>query len=1094
MKDQNKGVWIGVEQLKNTAEYQQATKQEFVELPVIGQLSDQKTLDVETNRRDFLKYLGFGLGAATIAAGCEIPVKKAIPYVVKPDSIVPGIASYYASSFVQGGDYCAILVKTREGRPIKIEGNSLSKVTKGGTSARAQASVLSLYDTNRFTGPAKVVNGAVTKDSGMTWADLDKEISGKLSTGSRIRIVSNTNLSPTSKKALSDFQNKFANAEVVVYDPVSSSAILQANQECFTQQVIPGYHFDKARVIVSFDADFLGTWISPVEYASQYAANRKITDATKASMSRHIQIESHMSLTGSNADNRILVKPSEQGAAIVTLYNEIAAVSGRSRVNGPELSAEKAAKISKVAKELLGTRNHALVVSGSNNVGEQVLINAINDMLGSYGNTIDLNNASLQRQGLDSNIQNLIREMNSGSVDAIFIVGDANPVFDVPNAAQFVSGLSKVALKVALAATPNETNMLCDYVAPIHHYLESWGDAEPKRGQYSLIQPTITPVFAAVGMQGTRQAEESLLRWAGAETLDTNAEQPYMEYLKTYWEENMFPSQSNFATFQAFWDNTLHNGVFEVEQYSIQVAFSGNVTSAAAKVRKPSTSELEISFFETVNMGGGQYANNPWLMEMPDPVTRCVWGNYLAIPVLWDGGNEFSAFKDLNSSEHYSEADKVEVEVNGTKQIATVIRQFGQMRGTVALAIGYGRSQTGKMGSALGNQFGVNIYPWLSLDENGNTQYYATSVNVSGSVETESEFACVQYHHTMGVTARDENGELVKNPDDPEKALNVDEKTVMTLGAGYQGGLTDRSIIYQTNLDKLNELTHHIEEKRTEAEYLNSKTLYPYDKYNEEFYSQGHHWGMFVDLNACIGCGACQVACVAENNVPVVGKREVHRHHEMTWLRIDRYFFGDYENPNVVYQPMMCQHCDNAPCENVCPVAATNHSSEGLNQMTYNRCIGTRYCANNCPYKVRRFNWLDYTTTDLFAANEPRVSGEELPYGADNLTRMVLNPDVTVRSRGVIEKCSFCVQRIQEGKLTAKREQRQLREGDVKSACQTACPTGAIVFGDMNNPESEVSKRVTDNPMNYLVLEEINTRPSVNYSAKVVNRREELDV
>ncbi len=1093
MKDQKKGVWIGVEQLKNTESYQQATKEEFVELPIVDQLSDQKFSDVETNRRDFLKYLGFGLGAATIAAGCEIPVKKAIPYVVKPDSIVPGVASYYASSFVQGGDYCAVLIKTRDGRPIKIEGNTLSKVTKGGTSARAQASVLSLYDTSRFTGPAKIENGSVAKDAGMTWADLDKEIGGKLNAGSRIRIVSNTILSPTTWKALEDFKAKYPNTEVVIYDPVSSSAILQANQESFAQQVIPSYHFDKARVIVSFDADFLGTWISPVEYAAQYAANRKI-DAEKPSMSRHIQVESHMTLTGSNADNRILVKPSEQGAAIVALYNEIATASGRSRVSGPELSSDKAAKISKVAKELLSSRNRSLVVSGSNNVGEQVLINGINDMLGSYGNTIDFNNASLQRQGLDSNIQELIREMNGGSVDAVFVFGDANPAFDVPNADQFVAGMGKVGLKVAMSTTPNETNMLCDYIAPVHHYLESWGDAQPKRGHYSLIQPTITPIFAAVGMEGTRQGEESLLRWAGAENLDTEAEQPYMEYLKAHWREVMFPTQGSYATFQSFWDNTLHNGVFEVEQSSIATAFSGDVVSAAAKVRKPSNSEMEISFFETVNMGSGQYANNPWLMEMPDPVTRCVWGNYLAVPVLWDGGNEFSAYKDLNGSEHYSEADRVEVEVNGVKKVSTVIRQFGQMNGTVALAIGYGRTLTGKMGRALGNEVGVNVYPWLSLDENGNTQYYATSVNVSDRVEVEDEFACVQYHHTMGVTARDESGELVKNPDNPEKALNVDEKTVMTLGAGFQGGLTDRSIIYQTNLDELSELTHHMAEKRAEAEHLNQQTLYPYDKYTEEFYSQGHHWGMYVDLNACIGCGACQVACVAENNVPVVGKREVHRHHEMTWLRIDRYFFGDYENPNTVYQPMMCQHCDNAPCENVCPVAATNHSSEGLNQMTYNRCIGTRYCANNCPYKVRRFNWLDYTTGDLFAANEPRVNGEELPYGADNLTRMVLNPDVTVRSRGVIEKCSFCVQRIQEGKLTAKREERQLREGDVKSACQTACPTGAIVFGDMNNPESEVSKRVKDNPLNYLVLEEINTRPSVNYSAKVINRKEELDV
>jgi molybdopterin-containing oxidoreductase family iron-sulfur binding subunit len=514
------------------------------------------------------------------------------------------------------------------------------------------------------------------------------------------------------------------------------------------------------------------------------------------------------------------------------------------------------------------------------------------------------------------------------------------------------------------------------------------------------------------------------------------------------------------------------------------------VNVAAGKVRQPAATEMEISFFETVNAGGGQYANNPWLMEMPDPITRCVWGNYLALPVKWDGGNSFTSYNGLNDNEMYSEADRVEVTVNGSTLVATCIRQFGQLDGTFALALGYGRVKTGIMGRALGEQVGIDVYPWLTVDADGNTQYYATNVAVSDRVDKDMEFACVQYHHTMGVTTKNESGEVLMD-EKTGKPFNVDEKTVMTLGGGFQGGLTNRSIIYQGKLDELDELIEHIHERRAEAEHLNSATLYPYEEYKEKFYTQGHHWGMHVDLNACIGCGACQVACIAENNVPIVGKHEVHRHHEMTWMRIDRYFFGDYENPNVVYQPMMCQHCDNAPCENVCPVAATNHSSEGLNQMTYNRCIGTRYCANNCPYKVRRFNWLDYTTADLFAANEVEVNGESLPFGADNLTRMVLNPDVTVRSRGVIEKCSFCVQRIQEGKLTAKREQRRLHDNDVKTACQTACPTGAITFGDQNNPQGMLAEKL-DNPLNYEVLEEINTRPSVIYAAKVVNSKEEL--
>ncbi|MEL7222256.1 MAG: 4Fe-4S dicluster domain-containing protein, partial [Bacteroidota bacterium] len=486
----------------------------------------------------------------------------------------------------------------------------------------------------------------------------------------------------------------------------------------------------------------------------------------------------------------------------------------------------------------------------------------------------------------------------------------------------------------------------------------------------------------------------------------------------------------------------------------------------------------------------GEYANNPWLQELPDPITRCVWGNYLAIPVEWDGGNSWSAYKGLNEWEFKGKADFVTLTVDGIDKTATCVRQFGQPKGTTALALGYGRTVTGMMGRALGDEVGTNVFDLLNTDEDGNVQYYATSVNISEAIAEEDEFACVQYHHTMGVTAR-QDGKLVLD-EATGKPLNVDEKTLMTLGEGFQGGLTNRSIIYEGNLDGLEELEHHIAEKRAEAAHLNEKTLYPFEEYNEKLYSQGHHWAMHIDLNACTGCGACQIACIAENNIPVVGKREVSRHHEMFWMRIDRYYYGDYENPKVVYQPMMCQHCDNAPCENVCPVAATNHSSEGLNQMTYNRCIGTRYCANNCPYKVRRFNWLDYTTADLFASNEPTLSGEDVPFGADNLTRMVLNPDVTVRSRGVIEKCSFCVQRIQEGKLTAKREGRRLEDADVRPACQTSCPTGGITFGDRNIPGGDVAKKL-ENPLNYLVLEEINTQPSVFYAAKVTNSREELE-
>jgi molybdopterin-containing oxidoreductase family iron-sulfur binding subunit len=837
--------------------------------------------------------------------------------------------------------------------------------------------------------------------------------------------------------------------------------LLAANEQSFGVAAVPTYKFEDADVIVSFAADFLGTWISPVEYARGYAKNRKIHSLKNAKMSRHYQVESNMSLSGSNADNRILVKPSEQGAAICALYNEVASLTGGAGIGGPKVNDKAAAAFKKVAKELVAAKGKSLVLCGTNNVSEQVIVNKINDLLGNINKTIDFGAVSHQRQGDERLLMRLIDEMNAGQV-SVAIVWGANPAFELPNADKFKAAFAKVGTRISLGTNLDETTLLCNYAAPSHHLLESWGDAEPKSGHFSLIQPTIAPLFK------TRQAEHSLLEWADSANLNRQDEQPYYQYLKSHWASDLVSKQNKYSTPAAFWDMSLHDGVFEVAGGEKTVSFSGSVN--ADGVTKPSGSEVEIAFYETVNIGGGQYAHNPWLQEMPDPVNRTVWGNHLNIPVEWDGVNHINGWKDLE------DGDQVEVEISGRKLTCTVVRTFGQMPGTVAIALGGGREAGG-----CGVGYGVNVNPWLPV-EGGLVQYFAGNVKVSGKTGVDKHFASVQHHHTMGVKAMGKEENAV---------INADEKT---LGwKGFQGSLTDRSIIFQTNLSDLQKLTDELEKFHEESTHLNNETLYP-DR--TDFFTTGMKWGMYVDLNSCIGCGACQVACVSENNVPVVGRNEVARHHEMTWLRIDRYFYGDFDNPRVVYQPMMCQHCDNAPCENVCPVNATNHSMEGINQMAYNRCIGTRYCANNCPYKVRRFNWLDYTTADTWPGNEERVfhvEGDNKPFYADDLVRMVLNPDVTVRTRGVIEKCSFCVQRIQEGKQTAKREGRAILDNDVRTACQTACPTGAIVFGNLNNPESEVNKASEAvGALAYRVLEEINVRPGVQYSARIRNSNEEI--
>ncbi len=1066
MKNKQLGIWVGTEDLNNDPAFAVEAEKEFKQDPATENVKEDKSL--ESNRRDFLKYLGFSVGAATVAAACDTPVRRAIPYVTKPDAIVPGVATYYASSFVKGGDYCPVLVKTREGRPIKIEGNALSSMTGGGTSARAQASVLELYDTARFRGPMAVGSEA-GKFTSTTWADIDAAIKGKLNGGSKVRIVTNTILSPSTKRALSDFAANYPNTKVVTYDPVSSSALLQANEANFGVRLVPNYKFDKAEVIVGFNCDFLGTWISPIEYAKDYAINRKLSSLTNAKMSRHYQVEGHMSMTGSNADNRILVRPSEQGVAIAALAAALGLGGSAAGLN------EKAAEQIKVmARDLQAHRGRSLVVSGSNNKAEQILVNKINNALGNYGNTITFSGASMQRQGIDADMQALVREMNGGGVDALIVLG-ANPAFDIPNAAQFVEGAARVGLKISCSELMDETTALCDYIAPTNHFLESWGDAEPKLGYYSIVQPTIHPLF------NTREKEVSLLTWANSSNLAKDVDQPYYEYVKRTWKDNIFAGQTAYGSFQAFWDNALHDGVYEGASGVKDASFS---EAGGGSISRPIEGDgMEITFFETVNMGAGQYATNPWLTEMPDPITRTTWGNYLAVPVKWDGIRVFNGMNDLNPEEYRGKADIVSLDINGTAQNVTVVKQFGLKEGTLALALGLGRTVVGEAG----RNVGTNVYPWMTTDADGNTQYYATVAGISAAVAEDEYFPCVQYHHTMGVKGLDKKTKEEINADE---AATVDDNVLARLLGmqGFQGSLVNRSIIRQGDVSELEKFASDLVHEREHHQKLNSYTLYP-DR--SDLYGSGHHWGMFVDLNACIGCGACQVACLAENNVPVVGKTEVARHHEMTWMRIDRYYYGDYENPNVVYQPMMCQHCDNAPCENVCPVAATNHSSEGLNQMTYNRCIGTRYCANNCPYKVRRLNWLDYTTADLFPSNEYEINGEEIPFGADNLTRMVLNPDVTVRSRGVIEKCSFCVQRIQEGKLTAKRENRKLVDSDVRSACQTACPTGAITFGDMNNPEAPISQKMKS-ALAYKVLEEINVESSVHYSAKITNKNEAL--
>lgn len=938
----------------------------------------------QASRRNFLKLTGFSAVLGTVLNSCEKPIHKAIPYLIKPEVITPGLSDYYASAFFDGEEFCNILVKSRDGRPIKIEGNPASRITRGGTSARVQASVLGLYDDDRFKTPLK-------DGKEISWEDADAAIQNQLDQisreGGRIVLLTSTLISPVAESIIGDFLKAYPGASHVMHDTVSCTGMLLANEQSFGIRALPAYDFEKARLIVGFEADFLGTWISPVEFTAQYAAAKKLENGQSV-MCRHIQFETGMSITGSNADVRYPVKPSEIATLLSLLHQELVA-----KLSAEPQPAHAAIpdSVRLVAEELLLHQGESLVVCGSNETSVQLLVNQINALLGNYGKTLDLRNPSFLRKGIDTQMVQLVDDLYQGSIQAL-ILYNTNPAYHFPQADRFAEGLQKTKLSISLSTSPDETTALCQFNCPSSHYLESWGDAQPALNYFSLQQPLINPVFK------TRQWEESLLKWAGNPA-------SIKDYLQNFWERELFPQQKEKSRFYDFWVNALQKGIFEPERQpgSHPVLKPGSLQPAPE-----SQENTEIHLYQPVAVATGRHANNPWLQELPDPVTKAVWENYAAVSPKFATDNGLEDF-DL-------------IEINNSFKLPVLI-QPGQAYGTISVALGYGRKGVGKVADGLG----VNVYALAILQEGA--IHFRRSGIIFNKTAQKHTIARSQIFSTL-------DGRPI-----------VREATLAE---------------YRNKPDAGNELHKEIEKKHV--------SLYADPVYD------GFHWGLSVDLNSCTGCGACLIACQAENNVPVVGKTEVAKFRIMHWIRIDRYYGGDPENPDVVHQPVMCMHCDAAPCENVCPVSATPHNNEGLNQVAYTRCIGTKYCINNCPYKVRKFNWFQYAQNPKFNYHEN-----------SDLGRLVLNPDVTVRERGVVEKCSFCSQRIQEKKLQAKLENRVLSGTEVQTACVQACPAKALVFGDLNNPENPVSRLFT-NERNYYLLEELHTLPSVGYLTKIRNR------
>lgn len=1012
----NKIQFRSIHELKDpTLNGKLAAKEFQNEIPVEDFLDDSNKEG--TSRRDFLKLLGFSTAAVTLAA-CEAPVIKTIPYVVKPHDIIPGVPNYYASTYFDGFDFASVLVKTREGRPIKIEPNPVAG-DLGKTNARAQASVLSLYDNDKVKQPK--LDG---KDETFDKVDdfVIKGLEEAKASGKRIVLLSQSYASPTFKKLFAEFKAKYPSAELITYDAIPYAAALDAAQEVFGQRALPVYDLSNSQLVVSFNADFLGDYnASSLEVS--YAAARK----PGANMLRHIQVESNMSLTGANADSRYRLKPSAVFKTLVEVYNGL---------NGG--TSDKVA--SEIVKELQSKGSNAVVFADGSKAA-YVLAHLINQKLASNAFT---GKANFLKEYDNARFNEFLSWLNGGQV-GVLITNNINPIYSHAKGQSLKAAIEKVPYSVAITDKKNELYKASKAVIPFTHWLESWGDITPETGAYSLMQPTIQKIYKS------RQIEESLLVWINGKNSPANN---YYNYLKA----NALTLNGGLS-----FNKNLYNG-FAAGGLSTGLSYSGgNAAQAIAELSAFKPAQLELQLYTKPSIGDGTQSNNPWLMELPDPISRLSWDNYITISPK---DAESLGLENSLNARMQLDGDTVNVTANGvTLKDVPVFIQPGQADGSLGLALGYGKKDSGKVAET-----GVNAYP---LFDGYNTVITNVKIEKSGDGH---EFAGMQLQNTL--MGRYEIAKEVTLDDFINKPVDEWNKPLAmhTIGGELPIGKIDL-----------------------------------WDAFDD---TDGPHFNLSVDLNSCTGCGACVIACQAENNVPVVGKEEVRMSRDMYWLRIDRYYSTEQkvevyeglkegmavpelygsellgikgalenaaENPDVIFQPVMCQHCNHAPCETVCPVAATSHGKQGQNQMAYNRCIGTRYCANNCPYKVRRFNWFNYALNDKFDFHMN-----------NDLGRMVLNPDVVTRTRGVMEKCSMCIQMTQNVILEAKKDGRKVQDGEFQTACANACSTGALKFGDMNDVNSEVRSLFNSN-RKYVLLEEIGTKPNVFYHTKIRNRKESLN-
>jgi MoCo/4Fe-4S cofactor protein with predicted Tat translocation signal len=1021
------GYWRSFKELYNDPSFDKTLKNEFS--PEALQKPDVANMSAVTRRR-FLALMG--ASAAFAAAGCGNYQDKGtiVPYNQKPEEVTLGLPNYYASTCTGCTSACGILVKTREGRPIKVDGNPDHPVNKGKICTKGQASVMNLYNPERLREP--MMNKGQTN-----WNDANKSIAAALNSaagsGKEIAIVTHTILSPTLKKLLDEFKLTFPTAKVYSYEVFNDSARQNAWQKSYGKRSMPVIQLDKAKVILALESDFLGNDHNMIEYTRMFSQNRDVM--SKNEFNRLYAVEGAVTNTGMSADYRLRLRTDAIEELVMCLLNELV---GKKKLSGYAMDSrvtsvfasndikQFAAKhkldekvVNHIVSDLAKHQGEAIVLGGDKlPESTHIAINLLNEALGNNKlYSAEAENTELMPLSTAAEMESLVQAM-AGSRVGVVVHFDSNPVYNLSPEYKYEEAVKKVPVSVTLTEQVTETSEASNYVLPIHNPLEAWNDFKTRTGFYSMQQPIIAPLY------NTRQKEAILLSWK--EPKEYN-ETLYRDYLTANWEKVIYPAMAAAAPFKNFWNSILHDGVVFMNEKPELAGGAFAVDSFAAAQKMKASNDFVVMLQANNSVGDGRFASNGWLQELPNPITKVVWDNYAAISV--QSASELGV--DTNGT--------VDITIGSRKQTFPVFVQPGMADKTIEISLGYGRTAAGIIGTGIGVNANMLIAKNAPLSER---LYNNAQVATAGG---KYELVSTQEHYAI------DSDPLLKD-------------IQFRRGIIRQGTVEE----YKKNPKFLHELIHHVD-----LQPINDPPVYDRPGFT------GYKWGMAIDLNKCTGCGACVTACNVENNIPIVGKDQVKANREMMWLRIDRYYYGTPDAPNANFQPMLCQHCDYAPCENVCPVAATTHSEDGLNGMAYNRCVGTRYCSNNCPYKVRRFNYFDY---------RDRVS-DGIQY-AEPMDLMA-NPEVTVRSRGVMEKCSFCVQRIMKERQDAIQENRGVEGSNVKTACQDACPAYAIEFGNVNDKESTVAK-YRKHDLGYSVLEEIKVLPNVTYMAKLRNIYEPL--